>query len=567
MNLKEKFLLFAIILLGFFFRFYGINFDRVCCQHPDERAIVMFALPLSFPSNTSEFLSPKSPLNPHFFAYGNLPLYLLKGTATIASIFDKQLAEYSYINLVGRLISVVADLITILSVFLIGKTLKDKKLGLASAFIYAISVLPIQYSHFYTSDILLTMFVTLTLFRLLKFYNKPNYLNAVFVGIPFGLALSTKVSAIPLLSSITIAICIDFIFIFLKSPHKIKSWLPHVSHVVRKLLTEGLLIFATTAITFFIIQPYVLIDKAEFIAQNLQQMQITRDAYTFPYTLQYVGKTPYIYELKNIFPWGLGPIISIFSAFGLFLIIKSFKKIKQSKKSELIILLSFLTIYFLTVGHFSVGFMRYLLPIYPILAVAAGFSLMLLFDELDKFKNHLLFLALKLLIIILLLIWPLSFMSTYTQTNTRIAATNWINENIPTKSVLTHELWDDQIPMYSNKNYEILELGMYNQPDNKAKWEILNSKLNDADYIVIASNRLYVPIEHLNDCSKYKICFPLASKFYQDLFNNKLKFKKVAEFKSYPTIPILNVPIDDQSADESFTVYDHPKIMIFKRTK
>lgn len=565
MNLKEKILLLAIIILGFFFRFYGINFDRVCCQHPDERAIVMFTLPLSLPSDVSEFLSPKSPLNPHFFAYGNLPLYLLKSTAIAASIFDKQLIEYSYINLVGRTISIISDLITIFLVFLIGKTLKDKKLGFAAAFIYSISILPIQYSHFYTSDILLTMFVTLTIFRLLKFNTKPTYLNAIFVGIPFGLSLATKISAIPLVSSITIVIFIDFIFIFAKSPHKIKHWLPHLPHVIKKLFTEGLLIFAATVITFFVIQPYVLIDKAEFIKQNLAQMQMTRDAYTFPYTLQYVGKIPYLYELKNIFLWGLGPIIATFSAFGIFLIIKSFKKLEQSKKSEHIIVLSFLIIYFLIVGHFAVGFMRYLLPIYPILAIAAGTSLVLLFGKLNKVKNIYLNLLFKLLVIILLLIWPLSFISIYSKTNTRIAATDWINENIPAKSTLTHELWDDQIPMYTNKNYKFLDLGMYDQPDSEMKWKTLNSKLNDANYIVVASNRLYVPIEHLADCSKYKICYPLASKFYQDLFGGKLKFKQIAEFESFPTIPILNIPIDDKSADESFTIYDHPKILVFKK--
>src|SRR3989344_5768437 len=123
MKIKEKILLGLIILLGFLLRLNGINWDNSCCQHPDERAIVMFALPLKFPDNIQEFLSPKSSLNPHFFAYGNLPLYILKGSSIIAAQINPQLANYDKINLVGRFISVIADVGTIIIIFLITRLL------------------------------------------------------------------------------------------------------------------------------------------------------------------------------------------------------------------------------------------------------------------------------------------------------------------------------------------------------------------------------------------------------------------------------------------------------------
>ena len=56
------------------------------------------------------------------------------------------------------------------------------------------------------------------------------------------------------------------------------------------------------------------------------------------------------------------------------------------------------------------------------------------------------------------------------------------------------------------------------------------------------------------------------SDFYKNLFGGKLNFEKVAEITSYPTIPIFNIPIPDQSSEEAFTVYDHPKLYIFKNT-
>lgn len=76
----------------------------------------------------------------------------------------------------------------------------------------------------------------------------------------------------------------------------------------------------------------------------------------------------------------------------------------------------------------------------------------------------------------------------------------------------------------------------------------------------MSSNRLWGSIPKVPE--KY----PIAAKFYKDLFSEKLGFKKVAEITSYPTIPILNILLPDNTADKSFTVYDHPKVIVFKKS-
>jgi hypothetical protein len=58
----------------------------------------------------------------------------------------------------------------------------------------------------------------------------------------------------------------------------------------------------------------------------------------------------------------------------------------------------------------------------------------------------------------------------------------------------------------------------------------------------------------------------MTARYYKNLFSGKLGFVKMAEFAQYPTIPIINYRIDDFSSDESFTVTDHPKVMIFKKS-
>jgi len=47
------------------------------------------------------------------------------------------------------------------------------------------------------------------------------------------------------------------------------------------------------------------------------------------------------------------------------------------------------------------------------------------------------------------------------------------------------------------------------------------------------------------------------------MFKGSLGFDLVATFEDYPTIgPLV---INDQNSEESFTFYDHPKVLIFKK--
>src|SRR5690242_12314379 len=96
---KINLLLLIIIVLGFFVRVYDINWDQGYHLHPDERAITLFASPLAFPHSFSEFLSPQSPLNTHFFAYGNFPIYFLKLLGVVGGIISPNFASYDKLNL------------------------------------------------------------------------------------------------------------------------------------------------------------------------------------------------------------------------------------------------------------------------------------------------------------------------------------------------------------------------------------------------------------------------------------------------------------------------------------
>jgi hypothetical protein len=63
--------------------------------------------------------------------------------------------------------------------------------------------------------------------------------------------------------------------------------------------------------------------------------------------------------------------------------------------------------------------------------------------------------------------------------------------------------------------------------------------------------------------------FPVTSNFYIALFNGSLGFKQIQEFHSYPMLSIGNwkAEFPDETAEETWSVFDHPVIRIFKKTQ
>lgn len=80
------------------------------------------------------------------------------------------------------------------------------------------------------------------------------------------------------------------------------------------------------------------------------------------------------------------------------------------------------------------------------------------------------------------------------------------------------------------------------------------------------NNSLSVPSE--KKCAYLKHNFSTPYSYYDDLFSGKLGFTQIAEFTSYPRISIGGktiIEFPDEDAEESFTVFDHPVIRIYKR--
>lgn len=545
---KNKYLV-ILLIVGFILRIVGINWDQGGHFHPDERMLIMVADRIHFWNQ----------LNPDFFNYGSLPVYILKGTSQILDIIvPGRIANYDGMLYVGRFLSLICDLIVIVLIYKIARLLFEKKeVGLFATFFYVFAFFPIQNTHFFIVDTFLNVFVTTLVYLLLSYYKNASKLLLIFIGITFAAAITTKVTAI------LFAPIIGFtLFISLRG-----TWL----HKITNTLFNGLILSVITIIFAFLFMPFGFIHLDQFINEITLQLRMNSDPYIFPYTLQYVGTLPYLYYIKNIAIWGVGPFIFGFFLLGIYEQIiqiqtSHFKKWLKVHHKEIILFIIFNSVYilyFLVIGKSAVKFMRYMLLMYPFITIIAGYGAYELFYNVSpKLRRNSMIITFGFI-----MLWTLAFINIYSKATTRIEATQWINKYIPAGSILAVEHWDDRVPVFDPGKYQYEEMTLYERPDDEIKWEGLKQKLNRTDYIIIASNRLYIPLQKLHDCDKYLSCYPKTADYYQKLFNEELGFQKVAEFSSYPRIPLgpWTFEIIDDTADESFTVYDHPKIMIFRK--
>lgn len=563
--MRGKFILATILLLALFLRLYGYNWDDNQHLHPDERFLTMVATDSHVPNSFLEYLDPSaSTLNPYnlgfkFYVYGTFPLTLVKILAA-----GYGMDNYQDIVLFGRILSAIADIGTLLMLFILVRTWQKRYhlpqwTAHITAFFYAVAVLPIQQSHFFIVDTFATFFVYMALVMASLYVSKPSLKYTVFAAIGMGLALGSKVSSFYIFPLIGCIFCLG---VFSQKKHHAIRFLLTMEHA----LVGVLVMYVTLRIAdprFFESASWLYAMPSETFLDNIAELKrLTNIEAPYPPTLQWVGKTPLLFPLKNMALFGLGIPYFLLSIAGMLFGL-------LSRKKEIVVGALWVIVFFLYQGTQNIMTMRYFYTLYPLLAFFAAWMMMHTIEELPK-KRRYISVAIVCLIVC---VWPLAFMGVYTQPQTRVEASEWIYDMVPKGSTLLIEHWDDALPlnfppdkthpkMRVSDWYKTLELKVYD-PDSEIKKRDIARKLQAADYYVISSNRAYGSI--MSHPQRY----PFMSKIYGQLFDGELGYRKVAEFSAHPQLQFgsLKFVIPDQSAEEAFTVYDHPKVMIYKNER
>ncbi len=524
----RKYVFVLILLLAIFLRFNNLNWDNNFHLHPDERFLTMVGNSLKIPKSTLDYFNTsKSTLNPanvgyKFFVYGTFPLTLNKLIAVGLSNDN-----YNDFTIQGRFLSALFDLLTVIVIYKIAKLLIPKKnkgnLPLWSAFFYAIAVYPIQSSHFFTTDSFQIFFSLLAVYLVMR----SKYILSVFF---FGLAIASKISAVYIFPLI-------LAFIFFNNRN------------IKKIFFLTTIYLLLTTFVIFLADPKFFTPAFFDSLRQLQTLSV-REAW-YPPLVQWLSKTPVVFSLFNLAFIGVGLLYFILVIVGMIWIISNIPyRVNKYQISKLKIILIWVVLFFLYQSSQLVQSIRYLYILFPFLAIFAAVGI-------TQIKNY----KIQIIVLLLSLIWPIMFSTIYFHKHTRVEASEWIYSKLESGSLILGEYWDDALPLSipnnSDKTFQIELLPVFDQ-DTSEKWKKMNGLLNTADYYILSSNRGWGSIPTVPER------YPKMSKFYNDLLAGKLNYKKIKEFKPYY---YRFFELSSAWVDESFTVYDHPTVMIFARQK
>lgn len=523
-----------IFLIGTALRFTNVNWDSYQAFHPDERNISWAVTRIQWFTQ----------LNPKFFAYGGLPIYLYKILSDITARITGDpswITEWGKIAVVGRYVSATLSSVSIFLIFLAARRLFSPAVGLLAAFFLAFSPWAIREAHFSTTETMLVFFLlSLLLVSHRLMTTKKLFTLSLFcciAGITTGFAMGAKTTSLL------------FLIIPLSS-----LWLS--SHAIRHriVMTFILLFFSSTY--FLLTSPYTVLDYPHFLESMQYETGVALGRFSVPYTLQFFQTIPYLYQIQTML-WQSGVVIILGLIGIIFLCIECIRR----REKTLVLFLIFPLIYGTFSGQWLAKFSRYNVPFLPFATIAAAWLMVTVWKLFKKSSRpYFICIFVDLLICLFIVWWGLSNWTIYLRPQTRIEASRWMYQHIRANTVIFTEHWNDGLPGSVPGITEIpfnRELLNVYDDDNDAKLAMYENKLTRGQYIILSTRRIWGTMPRLT--KKY----PYTSTFYQRLFDGSLGFREVASFTSYPQL--FGVSINDDSAEESVQVFDHPAVKIFKK--
>lgn len=164
------------------------------------------------------------------------------------------------------------------------------------------------------------------------------------------------------------------------------------------------------------------------------------------------------------------------------------------------------------------------------------------------------------------LVYALAFIQLYFKEHPYKVASYWIFDNVPAGSRLVGPHWDDKVPVsVAGKNPSIYimegrdnELPVYER-DTPQMIESIVRRVSLSDYIMFPTPRTPDSIPRIPDE------YPNTTALLRLLWGEKIGFNLVKTFKNRPSL--LGITFNDDLADESFSVYDHPKVTVFQNVE
>lgn len=484
-----------LFLSAFFTRFFGLNWGSGYFSHPDENNM---ATALSQLSNNS--------LNPHFFAYGQFPLYLGYFSLKLVNI-PNNFQNSIYIL---RFYSAIFSLLFLYFAYLLSKKIFPHDLS-STIYLLLLIFSPglIQIAHFGTTESLLSFIFIANLYFLLKIFDKPKFIYFILSAIFSGIALGSKVTAV--------------FFV----------WPIILVGIYKKEFLSTLFYILVTSFLLLVTSPYNFIDINDFLSSMQYETGVATGAIEVFYTRQFLNTTSYLFQFTHIFPYVVGLPTFIFAIFGFLSLPPGRVKSSPFNYNYLIIIIVPVLIYFLYFGQLFVKWTRFMSPIFFIFPLFATLFI-------SKLKS-----SYQLLVTSFCIIPGLLFFHQYFLPNPRVTTVNWISQNIPPNSTILSES-GNVADLNLRPDVNVINFDFYTL-DNSFESKInLDNLLSKSDYVLIPSRRVFknqnIPL------------FLYSQQYYQDIFSDRYQLVYKSKNRS-------------ENAEETFTVFDFPTIRLYKPSR
>jgi YYY domain-containing protein len=482
-------LLIGCIVLGISFRFRFVNWNEGADLHPDEYGLTSTLTQLHLPNSLGGYFntrsSPLSPYQKYAFdgtpvdpgpdnrmRWGQWPLIIIRSVAELTGN-----TGYGELRIVGRRLSALADTLILLLLYLIGKELYSRRVGLLASAFSALAVLQIQQSHFMTVDNFASLFAVAAMYFAIRVAVRAGPVSGQFpqgpapaeetptddwrarlgvwrgylwFGAAFGMAMASRVNLLPLGGIIVLAAAIANRDLW-PAPGRGED------RRIWAVLALLALAMASAAVTFRLTQPmsfraetgdtsaFTLRLNPDWVDSMKVAASESRGVGAGPPGEQWTNRTPILFPLTNIILWGLGAPLGL-TAWGA-LAWAAWRTVngRQGSRKHMLPLV-WAGGYFLFMGTRWVKSVRYFLPIYPFLSLFAAWGLIALWDRVAStpaHPRHGLDAALARLrravpgllggaVLVGALLWASGFVvAVYGETNTRLRASRWVFNNIP----------------------------------------------------------------------------------------------------------------------------------------
>ncbi len=488
-------LLVVVLLAGAYLRTAGLFWGEYQYLHPDERFLVWVGTDISptkldtsgaEPAKTwislSEYFdTPNSPLNPNnrghgFYVYGTLPMFITRYAVEL--IFGH--SGFDVMTQVGRGLSALVDLLTVLLVYLLAARVYDKRVGLLAAAFSTAAVLQIQQSHFFTTDTFSTFFATLAIYFAVRimtdrrawpaltkdnqtedgeqgthlqenefryllprtvgdFFHHPLFWLSIAFGLAYGAAMASKISIVPIALMLPAAVAIRI------SMMPRSEWSRRAMQALFYLAIAGMISF----IVFRLTQPYAfsgpglfgIKPNPEWLAQIREQRNQATPEVDFPPAMQW-ARRPIWFSGENLVLWGLGLPLGLLALAGF--LWAGWDMLKGRWRLHLL-LWGWTGFYFVWQSLALNPTMRYQLPIYPFLVIFAAWAVIHLWDigkarqsdsggekrSKSGLAARVVSVAIGVLTLIVTFAYAFAFSTIYTRPITRVDGSRWIYQNVP----------------------------------------------------------------------------------------------------------------------------------------